>query len=501
MTKYIFMMTNGKHWFDLAKNLYENKIAEPILWLGDDTHYDKAKLLYGDKVLKMQTYIHNPYLISNLNYEGEYSGFFLSENYIRAKDRCLKKMDRLDLYSSFSRLDREAYFHNLTISFLKKITEKPDFLLVAENPHSHAQYLVYEICLYLKVPVYKFNNWMPVPLIFLENISSGKRIEKPNNLAETNVDIKIDKSIEDFVNQIYLKREQNEFFYMKNQRLSNSISSRFKTFFGNDLKKSYSDIKHNIGMILKSRYNPINPFRLNFLIRSYVIFKRKKNLYNSMIKNQVDPDYSKKYVYFPLHFEPERTSNPDGGVFHDHFLALVKLREFLPPNIKIYVKEHPSQILMKIMSEKGSRGRSPLFYGLIKNIKNLEVVNTKENSVKLILNSVFVATLTGTVALEASILGKKTLTFGNTWYRGCPNTHQWSLELKCSQLIDDEIHNHTEIKSFLQMLKSKYSICGVQNGGQKRFFKDFFSTEFENQQSNELYFLMSNFIKNETYLN
>ena len=501
MKKYFFMMTNAEHWFDLAEKLYNQKIAEPIFWLGDDTHYQKAKLLFGNNVLKAQTYIHQPYLIKELNYEGEYNDFFFSDNYVRAKDRCIKNMDRLDLYSSFSRLDREFYFNNLTISYLKRIKEIPDFLLVVENPHSHAQYLVYEICLFLKVPVYKFNKWMPVPLIFLENISSGERVEKPKNLGKTNIDIKIEVAINNFVDQIFSNREKNEFSYMKNQRLSNSLLSIFKTFFTSGLKKSYLDIRHNTGMILKSKYNPINPFRFNFITRSYIIFKRKKNLFNAMIVSQTDPDYTKRYVYFPLHFEPERTSNPDGGIFHDHLFALVKLRAFLPPSIKIYVKEHPSQMLMKVMAERGSRGRSPLYYNLLKNIKNLEVINTKENSVKLILNSHFVATLTGSVALESSILGKKTLTFGDTWYRGCPNTYEWSSEIEYSKFISDEIKSLVEIKDFLKILKTKYSICGVQNGGQKLLFKHFFDANFEHQQSSEVYSLLSDFIKNETYLN
>ena len=29
------------------------------------------------------------------------------------------------------------------------------------------------------------------------------------------------------------------------------------------------------------------------------------------------PRPSRRYVYFPLHYEPEKTSNPDGGEYHD----------------------------------------------------------------------------------------------------------------------------------------------------------------------------------------
>ena len=62
----------------------------------------------------------------------EKSEFFFSDNYLRAKDRCLKMMDRLDLYGSFSRQDREVVFNKIAIFLLKKLSkEKPD-ALVAE---------------------------------------------------------------------------------------------------------------------------------------------------------------------------------------------------------------------------------------------------------------------------------------------------------------------------------------------------------------------------------
>ena len=36
-----------------------------------------------------------------IEYRGEYSEFLLSNNYLKAKDRCLKMLDRLDLYGFF----------------------------------------------------------------------------------------------------------------------------------------------------------------------------------------------------------------------------------------------------------------------------------------------------------------------------------------------------------------------------------------------------------------
>ena len=108
-------MTGNQVWFDAAVELYDRNIAEPVFWLGDDRHYKKAKEKFGKSVMRMQDFVHYQTNIQDINYDGEHIGFFTSENYLRAKDRCLKMMDRLDLYGIFGRIDRETIFHKLSL--------------------------------------------------------------------------------------------------------------------------------------------------------------------------------------------------------------------------------------------------------------------------------------------------------------------------------------------------------------------------------------------------
>ena len=59
--------------------------------------------------------------------------------------------------------------------FLKKFEQTtPNVLITAEAPHDHSKYIVYEICKFLNIPCYKFQNWMPVPLLYLQNIDRKK---------------------------------------------------------------------------------------------------------------------------------------------------------------------------------------------------------------------------------------------------------------------------------------------------------------------------------------
>ncbi|MDA7798174.1 hypothetical protein N8959_01765, partial [bacterium] len=78
MIRYIFFVTNQSHLLDVAKSLYENKIAEPVIWIGDDRLYKGAQEIFGDAVLMDLTHRNRNYEINDINYSNEYSEFFKS---------------------------------------------------------------------------------------------------------------------------------------------------------------------------------------------------------------------------------------------------------------------------------------------------------------------------------------------------------------------------------------------------------------------------------------
>jgi hypothetical protein len=201
---------------------------------------------------------------------------------------------------------------------------------------------------------------------------------------------------------------------------------------------------------------------------------------NHFKKNISKIDFNEQYVYFGLHYEHERTTNPDGNKYHDQLTAIIKLRSVLDPDIKIFVKEHPSQFML----EKGHLGRSPIFYNNLKNINGVRIVDTKINSLKLIKNSIFVSTITGSLALEAAILGKKSVIFAETWYSGCPNVYDFS---NIDKVINADVKTSDEILSFLINKKNNNTIVSCQNGSSQRRFDFLIDKDFENQQFEQTY--------------
>ena len=81
MKKYIFFVTNQEHLLKAAIRLYENKIAEPIIWLGDDRLYEKAKNFFKKNIFSDLDIKHRNYENLDYYYNGELNTFFKSQNY------------------------------------------------------------------------------------------------------------------------------------------------------------------------------------------------------------------------------------------------------------------------------------------------------------------------------------------------------------------------------------------------------------------------------------
>ena len=501
MKKYCYFVSNEEHWFKVAEELYNKNIAKPVFWIGDDIHYKKARELFGDCVVPDLEFRHRIYNLNDIDYNGEFIEFFKSKNYSRAKDISIKMMDRLDIYGLFGRLDRETYFHYMVIWTLKNFNKsQPDVLICSEAPHDHVKYIVYEISLFLKIPCYKFNNWNLAPLMFLQNMETDEIIKKKANINFGNFDKILNTRIKYFVDGLLNKNKIHELSYMKD--LKNKTRFFPKIFFFITKQKSVpswesnftsilKDIKHNIGMLLKSKYNPINPYKIGLISRILIQKTRIRNLKNGLQEIQQEVKLNNKYIYFPLHFEPERTTNPDGGFFQDQFLALSHLRKLVPDHIDIIVKEHPTQFYL---SGRGVKGRSPLIYNLFKNIKRVKISNTNSSSLALIKKAEFIATITGSVAIEAAIIGKPALTFGSAWFKGCPNVIPWSDQITYDQIVKSKIKPKEEIISYLIQHKDKHSIIGFTNGTFRKIHKDYVSKNFEYLQNRSVFKLLESLI-------
>jgi len=133
-------------------------------------------------------------------------------------------------------------------------------------------------------------------------------------------------------------------------------------------------------------------------------------------------DFEKPYVYFPLHYQPELTTSPLGGVYVDQLLAIKNTVAALPKGWEIYVKEHPAQIA--VHGGNATPARYKGFYKSIAELPNTRLVPINTSTFKLIDKARTTVTITGTAAWESILRGKPALVFGYPWFMHAPGIMQ-----------------------------------------------------------------------------
>ena len=132
--------------------------------------------------------------------------------------------------------------------------------------------------------------------------------------------------------------------------------------------------------------------------------------YKKIKKQYRQPDLSKKYVYYPLHYQPEATTCVCAEKYEKQLFFIDSLAKSIPADTVLYVKEHYALL--------GHRDLS--FYSELKKYPNVVLISPFVSSRKLIENSECVVTLAGTVGYEAMLLRKPVILAGETVYDNAP---------------------------------------------------------------------------------
>ncbi len=178
--------------------------------------------------------------------------------------------------------------------------------------------------------------------------------------------------------------------------------------------------------------------------------KSFKKEYESL--HQAVPDLSQPYIYFPLHSQPEATTNPMGGVYDDQILAADLLAKALPPGWKLYVKEHADQwVLPRVHT-----GRYPGYYKTLARPKNVELISAQVSGFDLIQNAKAVATIGGSTAVEAVVKQKPAFVFGYTMYGDCDGIFRINTFQSClaamKKVADGYVPETLKVLRFFQAL-------------------------------------------------
>lgn len=198
-----------------------------------------------------------------------------------------------------------------------------------------------------------------------------------------------------------------------------------------------STVKHNLVLLKNfiSRTNQDandptlygNPF-IQFKIKTREIINRFLfNHFVSETKTESLPN-NKKTILFTLHKQPEASIDVIGRYYENQLMLIKNVWRILPENHILLVKEHSNAI--------GDRDLN--FYKEIKKLRHTFLIDHKVNSYDLLENCSAVFTVSGTIAFEAALKGKKSFTFAPTFFNRLSDCTEinWK-DFRNNQTFDD----------------------------------------------------------------
>ena len=225
-------------------------------------------------------------------------------------------------------------------------------------------------------------------------------------------------SFQNEISNIHSEYKASNIFFSRNKSFLFLVWERIKA----DAFKSLVRIKYFI--FSKKEINPYTIRGWTFLtfIKSVVSYKKAQIFLQELIKSQKYSNLAlidkKAFVLF-LHFEPEATSFPEGGPIYNVLDLVAKIKNY-KFGAEIIIREHP---VMGYLGENGHFARSSIarsvdFY------KQLIDLGCHFVDSEFILGKFHIPiTLTGSIALERSLRGQKTIVLGYPWFRNVPGTY------------------------------------------------------------------------------
>ncbi len=352
-------------------------------------------------------------------------------------------------------LDALSYWNTIIKRF------QIDVFLCHDVPHCAFEYVIYALCKIYDIPVYFM---YPTPIYGYSIIATD--IESFCDEIKTTYDKELliykDIDIADIVLPEDFEKDFEKFTTFENKDLTPHY---MQTFYSE--KNAAPTKKKNIIIRLFEfarvcfktgiRKNVVYWLRYNFsgVKREDELTSDYYAKWDSLCKI---PDLDKKYIYLPLHLQPEATSCPMGGIYKNQELVAQMLSHCVPDDVYIYIKENPKQVTWH---------RTNGFVDTLAKYKNVILVPRDFDTYRLIDNCIAVASVTGTALWEGVWKNKPGLIFGYFTTQHAPGVYKIRNTVDCekaiNEIVDPAIDTNIPLKNlriFLLAL-SKVSFKGA----------------------------------------
>lgn len=382
------------------------------------------------------------------NHLDKFSDFFRAHFHlynVMISRRGLKFSDLHELINEFT--ISYHYFSNL-IS-----TKNVQLVIFANLPHEGPDYVLYQVAKMLKIKTLMcYQNILPNQFFMMTSIKDFGVFESAPKVF-CGQDFPLKKGFKQKVS--YMGDVE------KRQFAINEGGSRLILF---KLKDAIRKLYVMLIRIIKLASTP-KRINLTNLARKIEAIYLNYNYRQNNVKHVINEDHlnevinNNKFVYFPLHLQPELTTAAIGGIFQDQLLAIEILRDLLDDEWVILVKENPKQ---------GYFQRGSLFFNRLKRIPKTYWVDRYYPSEQILEKAALTAIISGTAGWEAIKGGGKCIVFGQAWYSslpGCLKYFDGMTKSKVDNFLSSK-HTFLQVKKMFRIL-SKRAGTGVVDSDYK----------------------------------
>lgn len=355
-----------------------------------------------------------------VNTYGEENVLLIDRSYIRKDSPCVGdfKLNELiygDRVWKYEKKEGALFLKNIQRPIYNFIKEHHISFVFGEVTWAH-ELLIHRMCTrhkelacsYYSMGVARIPNGR---MCFFEDERQSKLVE----LAHKRKQILSDTSFQ-VEKPAYLSL--NDKILKKNSSLLGKLN-RIKRFLTNEnIEKTDPNVNHGISRLLLPLREEVRRFSYRFLKReSPEILKERK------------------YIFFGFHKQPEASIDVCGRYYENQSENVINIWRQLPPDWFLVIKEHSNAV--------GDRGYT--FFRKLKKYPRVIVVHEKSDSYQLIRNSQLIITNTGTMALEAALMGIPAITLSPVFF----NKLNY-----CRHFIWTDLEKYGSIADLVQEIKS-----------------------------------------------
>lgn len=339
----------------------------------------------------------------------------------------LKMMDRLNIVSYERRW-------RLYIDILEYWNTYLDYakikIFIHYNiPHEITDYIIYCLCKIKNIKYVGYTHSLILGKAWLHNDIYDKYHCIKYEYDELSANIKkIDERAIEFYKKLRTKANEVP-YYMKLQEISYKKHRSFSF-----LKICLQRLKKCALLLflcwkdMKSGYNEYCTF-----IEDSSLFREGQLLKEYYEENTDDVDFSKKYIYVPINYQPEATTSPGAGYYVDILMYIGMLDRCVPDDMYLYVKEHPTTWFRSGIYHCS---RNIDFYDRLKAMKHVRLITSSASTFDLMSNAKAIAVTTGTAGLEALLKLKPLICFADSYFRYAPGVFYVSTYSECLEAVN-----------------------------------------------------------------